>query len=191
MSTLIGEPPEPTSYEISRSPVVRQAMFELPLFHVCASWLSSKVLNVLPVAAWRVNARSRNVFGGPETFGDEVLHAARRLSLLGVTPPAFELIPHEPGWVSLSPPSNMESTALLSIVVGMLPASACQSMSLTPSGGVDTSPAGLSWLPSAPWKLLPASGAFVGVSASADELPATSREMAQRAPRARRGQWFM
>src|SRR4051812_32708856 len=138
-----------------------------------------------------MNARSRKVFGGPETFGDEVLHAASRLSLLGVTPPAFELIPHSPGAVSLSPPSNMESTALSSIVVGMLPASACQSVSLTPSGGVDTSPAGLASFPSPPWKLLPASGALVGVSANADEAPAASNSSAQAALRARRVQAFM
>src|SRR4051794_11265242 len=100
-------------------------------------------------------------------------------------------MPQRPGSVSLSPPSNIESTALLSMVVGMLPASACQSMSPTPSAGLETSPTGLSWLPSPPWKLLPASGALVGVSANAEEAPIASNTSAQAAPKAKRVQWFM
>src|SRR3954454_9459512 len=123
-------------------------MVACPLFHVWASWLSSNVLKVLPVWASRVKARLRNVCGGPETFGAEVLQAASRLSLLGVTPPIFEVIPQLPGSLSLSPPSNIESTAFFPIVGGIDAASPCQSMSLTPSAGLETSPTGLAWLPS-------------------------------------------
>src|SRR4051794_28802651 len=149
-------------------------MFAWPLFQLWAFWFSSNELNVLPVCASRVKARLRKVFGAPETLAAEVLHAASRLSLLGVTPPAFVVKPQRPGSVSLSPPMNIESSALGSKIVGIEPASDCQSMSLTPSAGLETSPTGFAWLPSPPWKLLPESGALLGVSAEAEVTPSAS-----------------
>ena len=111
------------------------------------------------------------MLGSPDTFGAESLQAPNRLSLFGFTPPASVTNDQSPGSDSLVPPANALSKTLSSGLEAAVAAIASQSVY----------PPALSWLPSPPWKLLPRSGASVGVSVTAEAEPASanSRNAAQ------------
>src|SRR4051794_12229486 len=206
MPILVAEP-DGISYEIRRSPSIRQGMSAWALFQVLLSWLSSKVMKVSPVEASRVNARLRNVLGVPKTLGAEELHAASRLSLFGLTPVPSYWKPQRPGSVSLSPPANARSPkgAVESAPPGVLAAIACQSitgidwllasLTIVPLGYDcrTTMPDGLASSPSPPWNVEPGSGFGVGerVAADAEEMPASTKSAQTTVSRGTRVQRFI